>query len=56
MIQISHFNIFYPRETTAYVHIKTYMWMFIVTLFIITKLQQSRCPLAGEWINDCTSM
>lgn len=31
-----------------YIYIKTYMWMFIATLFIIApNLKQSRCP----WVN-----
>ena len=42
----------YPKELKTYVHTKTCTWMFIVTLFIISKIcKQPRCSLVGEWIN-----
>ena len=38
----------YPNEVKTYT--ETYMWMFIATLFIITRSwKQPRCPPTGEW-------
>ena len=47
----------YPEEVKTYVHIKTFMWMFIAALSIIAKTwKQPRCPSVGEWINCSTSV
>ena len=41
----------YP-EFKIYIHTKTYTWMFIVALFIISKTwKQPRCPSVGKWLN-----
>lgn len=44
----------YPRVFETFFHTKkTCTRMFIVTLFIITKIWiQPKCPLTGEWINN----
>ena len=40
------------KGVEMYVHIKTIMWMFIETLFIISQTwKQPRCPSLGECIN-----
>ena len=42
-----------PEELKTYVHMKTYIQIFIAALFIIVKtLKQPRCPPGGQWINS----
>ena len=42
----------YPNELNTYVHIKTYIQMFVAALFIIAKTwKQPRCPSIGEYTN-----
>ena len=42
----------YPRVLKTSVYIKTYTWMFIEILVIVTQTwKQSRRPSVGEWIN-----
>lgn len=42
----------YPRESKAYVHIKTYTERFIVALFVIDeKGKQCKCTPIVQWIN-----
>lgn len=39
----------YPREMNACVYMKTYTWVFIETLFVITKnWKQPACPSTGK--------
>ena len=53
------------REMRLYIHTKTCIWIFIVTLFIIVKnLETWRCPSPDDWIKtlwhtctvDCCSV
>ena len=46
----------YLLKVKAYVHIKTCTQMFVAALFaiIISIGKQSKCLLAGEWMNCCT--
>ena len=42
----------YSNELKAYVHVKTWPWMFIAALFIIAETwKQPRCPSVNEWVD-----
>ena len=42
----------YSNELKAYVHAKTWPWMFITAVFIIAETwKQPRCPSVNEWID-----
>ena len=46
----------YPNKLKIYIYTESYMWMFMVALFIITKTwKQPRCASVAEWINCGTS-
>ena len=38
------------KELKAYIHVKTYTWLFIAALFLSSQTwNKLRCPLVGEW-------
>lgn len=42
----------YPKELRVYIHIKTWLQMFVAPLFIITKMwKQLKYPWTDGWIN-----
>lgn len=42
----------YPREIKTYLYTKTYIQMWVTSLFIVTKSwKQPKGSTAGEWIN-----
>lgn len=49
----NHAPWYYPKKLKTCDYTKTYTWMFMIVLFIISQTwKQSKCPSVGEYINQ----